>query len=121
MSRLQIAIGFADSKNTSVPQLVYLGRSGEEMRLAIAASIHPRILQIPHVFGISKNNPNAAANAAAGAPAPVAAPAPAGKRQDKPKAPAKSRGGRPAKAAKPNEPAPADPAPAEESAAPAPS
>lgn len=65
MSRIAIVIGLPDNKADSKPELVYLGRSGAEMRQAVAASTFPRHIEIPHAQGIPKNNSRAAANAAA--------------------------------------------------------
>ena len=65
MSRIAIVIGLPDTKAGSKPELVYLGRSGAELRAAVLASPFPRHIEIPHAVGIPKNNPRAAANAAA--------------------------------------------------------
>jgi hypothetical protein len=65
MSRIAIVIGLSDNHADSKPELVYLGRSGADMRSAIAASVYPRHIEIPFATGIPKNNPRAAANAAA--------------------------------------------------------
>lgn len=65
MSRILLVIGLASTKSAATPELVYLGRSGDAMRAAIAAAPHPRLIIVPHVQGIPKNNPRAAANAAA--------------------------------------------------------
>lgn len=65
MSRIAIVIGLPDNKADSPPSLVYLGRSGEEMRQAMLRSTSPRLIVIPHATGIPKHNPHAAANAAA--------------------------------------------------------
>lgn len=69
MSRIALVIGLPDATATAQPSLVYLGRSGSDMRAAIAASPYPRHIEVPHVLGIPKNNPRAAANAAAQAAA----------------------------------------------------
>lgn len=64
MSRICLVIGLESQKATAAPHLVYLGRSGEEMRQAVEQSSWPRHLVVPHVIGIPKNNPRAAENAA---------------------------------------------------------
>jgi hypothetical protein len=64
MSRLHIVIGFDSAKSDAVPSLVYLGRSGEQMRTAIEASPAPRHLILNNPVGITKNNSRAADNAA---------------------------------------------------------
>lgn len=64
MSRIALCIGLPDTSANAIPVLVYLGRSGAEMRAAIAASPYPRHIEIPHAIGIPKNNPSAALNAA---------------------------------------------------------
>jgi hypothetical protein len=64
MSRISVVIGLSDSSATAQPSLVYLGRSGAEMRAAMEKSASPRFLVVPHVQGIPKNNPRAEANAA---------------------------------------------------------
>lgn len=76
MARLHIVIGYSEAKPTSDPFPVYVGRSGEEMRVAIAHSPYPMHEILTHAVGLRKNNPNAAANAAklAAAPSEVAAP-----------------------------------------------
>ena len=65
MSRILLVIGLSSAKATAEPELVYLGRSGDAMRTAMAAAPHPRFLIVPHVQGIPKNNSRAAINAAA--------------------------------------------------------
>lgn len=65
MSHIAIVIGLPDNRADSKPELVYLGRSGSELRAAVAASPYPRHIEIPHATGIPKNNSRAAANAAA--------------------------------------------------------
>lgn len=64
MSRISLVVGLPDASSTAKPELVYLGRSGAEMRAAEQASPFPRHLVCAHVGGIPKNNPHAAANAA---------------------------------------------------------
>ncbi len=65
MSRILLVIGLSSAKASAEPELVYLGRSGDAMRAAMAAATHPRFLIVPHVQGIPKNNSRAALNAAA--------------------------------------------------------
>ncbi|HSV73470.1 MAG TPA: hypothetical protein VLH79_06900 [Chthonomonadales bacterium] len=65
MSRISLVIGLADARSATPPALVYLGRSGEEMRAAMEGSPYPRHIVVPHVTGIPKNNPRAEANRAA--------------------------------------------------------
>ncbi len=64
MSRLFLAVGFPDTKPTSTPALVYLGRSGAGLREAMDQSTFPRLLVCSNLSGIPKNNPRAAANLA---------------------------------------------------------
>jgi len=64
MSRIAIAIGLPDTRTDSPPSLIYLGRSGAEMRRAVAESTFPRHIEIPFAVGIPKHNAQAAANAA---------------------------------------------------------
>lgn len=71
--RLHIVVGFPDTSSVSQPSLVYLGRSGEDMRQAIERSTSQRHLILSNPVGISKNNPLAAANIAAEAEAKSAA------------------------------------------------
>jgi hypothetical protein len=67
MSRILLAIGLASSKAAAEPELVYLGRSGDAMRAALARATQPRLIIVPHLQGIPKNNPRAATNEAAAA------------------------------------------------------
>jgi hypothetical protein len=71
MARLLIVVGLPDSKPTAEPSLVYLGRSGQAMRVAMDCSPAPRFIIFNHPIGIPKNNPRAAANAAALAARPA--------------------------------------------------
>lgn len=63
MSRICLAIGFA-SKSSPL-ELVYLGRSATEMRQAVERSTLSRLILVPFVQGIPKNNSRAALNEAA--------------------------------------------------------
>jgi chromosome segregation ATPase len=65
MSRILLVIGLPSPKASAKPELVYLGRSGDEMRAAIAAATQPRLIIVPHVQGIPKNNSRAGVNTAA--------------------------------------------------------
>lgn len=67
MSRILLAIGLASNKAAAEPELVYLGRSGDAMRAALARATQPRLIIVPHLQGIPKNNPRAATNEAAAA------------------------------------------------------
>jgi hypothetical protein len=64
MSRLVIAIGYADRRSSTPPELVYLGRDASAMRTACDASPLAFFTLIPFAMGIPKANRNAAANAA---------------------------------------------------------
>ena len=63
MSRLVIALGFADSKATTPPHVVYCGRDADAMRRALAESAYPVHQLFINPAGIRKHNPSAAANA----------------------------------------------------------
>jgi hypothetical protein len=75
MSRICIVVGMEDGKSSSPLSLVYLGRSGEEMRRAVEQATSPRLLVIPFATGYTKSNPRAVANAAAAAAAAATEPA----------------------------------------------
>lgn len=62
MARIVLAIGLSSARADAALSLVYLGRSAEEMRQAVAKATQPRLLLVPFVTGIPKSNPNAAAN-----------------------------------------------------------
>lgn len=64
MSRLVIALGFADAKATTPPHLLYVGRDADAMRRACAESGFPVHQLFINPVGIRKHNPAAAANAA---------------------------------------------------------
>ncbi len=64
MPSLKIAVGYDAPGNSARVFPIYVGHSGEAMRLAVERSTAPRVELFPSAFGLRKNNPRAAANAA---------------------------------------------------------
>jgi hypothetical protein len=64
MPSLKIAIGYTANGSAAKPFPIYVGHSGAEMDAALKASAAARFEIFPSAYGLRKNNPRAAANAA---------------------------------------------------------